>query len=97
MIIIPIKKCKADGKPGFKWGDSGKCYTYTPGNEESIERARKKAEAQGAAAHASGYEGSDSIEHIETIEKSEIIDYKEEDIIIYKGQLGIIKAVVLHD
>ena len=24
---MPIKKCMVDGKSGFKWGDSGKCYT----------------------------------------------------------------------
>lgn len=38
---MPIKKCTKDGKSGFKYGDSGTCYTG-PG-------ARKKAAKQGQA------------------------------------------------
>lgn len=52
---MPIQSCSDDGKPGFKWGDSGKCYIYTPGNEASMKEARKKAQAQGVAARMSGY------------------------------------------
>jgi hypothetical protein len=37
--------CRSNGKPGYKWGESGKCYTYTPGNKQSREAARKKAKA----------------------------------------------------
>jgi len=36
---MPVKKCKVDRKSGWKWGNSGKCYTG-PG-------AREKAEKQG--------------------------------------------------
>ena len=46
---MPVNKCSKDGKPGFKWGDSGACYIYTPGNEESIKAARKKVLAQALA------------------------------------------------
>ena len=56
---MPVHSCTSDGKPGFQWGSKGKCYTYTPGNEESRKRARTKAERQGRAAHASGYRGSE--------------------------------------
>lgn len=52
---MPINSCSSNGKPGFKWGDSGKCYTYTEGNESSKNEARKKAESQAAAAYAAGY------------------------------------------
>lgn len=52
---MPIGPCSSNGKPGFKWGDSGKCYTYTEGNEASRAEARRKAGVQGAAAHAAGY------------------------------------------
>lgn len=38
---MPLKKCQKDGEDGYKWGDSGVCYTG-PG-------ARKKALKQGAA------------------------------------------------
>lgn len=46
---MPVKECQEDGKPGFKWGDEGKCYTYTPGNKTSRERAKEKAKQQGRA------------------------------------------------
>lgn len=46
---MPVKKCEKDGKPGYKWGDSGACYTYTSGNEQSRKNAKKKAHKQGAA------------------------------------------------
>lgn len=46
---MPIQSCSSDGNPGYKWGDSGKCYTYTPGDESSQKEARKKATAQGIA------------------------------------------------
>jgi len=41
----------------YQWGDAGKKYTYTPGNERERETARSRAEAQMRAVYASGYEG----------------------------------------
>ena len=38
---MPIKSCQKGNKSGFKWGDSGTCYT---GPE-----AKKKAHKQGVA------------------------------------------------
>jgi len=52
---MPIQGCTKDGKPGFKYGDRGTCYTYTPGNEASRQRALAKAQAQERAIKASGY------------------------------------------
>ena len=52
---MPIQPCTKNGKPGFKWGKSGKCYPYTPGNKVSKTSARKKAAKQAAVIHASGY------------------------------------------
>lgn len=46
---MPIQSCHARGKPGFKWGSQGKCYTYTSGNERSRKRAIEKAQTQGRA------------------------------------------------
>lgn len=46
---MPIKACTLDGKPGFKWGDSGKCYTYKHGSKPSAKSARDKAAKQGQA------------------------------------------------
>jgi len=57
---MPTKCGQKDSKGTFcRWGSSGKKYYYTPGDKASMERARKKANKQGAAAHASGYEGSE--------------------------------------
>jgi len=50
------------------WGGHGAHYYYTPGDKASMERARKKAEAQGAAAHAHGYKGSEGEVNMELIE-----------------------------
>lgn len=49
---MPVQRCMLDGKPGYRWGEHGRCYTYTPGNARSQMRARLKAEAQGAAIYA---------------------------------------------
>ena len=44
-----VDAVRGRGSPGWKWGDAGKCYRYTAGNEESEKAARKKALAQAAA------------------------------------------------
>lgn len=46
---MPVQDCKADGKPGYRWGEAGKCYTYTPDDEASRKEAKRKAHLQGAA------------------------------------------------
>lgn len=46
---MPIKRCSINGKPGFKWGDEGKCYTYDPDSLSERKAARKKALKQGIA------------------------------------------------
>ena len=46
---MPVNPCSESGKPGFKWGEEGKCYLYTPGNEKSMNEAKRKATIQGIA------------------------------------------------
>lgn len=46
---MPLKTCKSDGQPGFKFGDSGTCYTYTAGDEDAKLAAKKKAIKQAIA------------------------------------------------
>lgn len=46
---MPVNSCSSGGKPGYKWGDGGKCYTYDPNSETSKKSAKKKALAQGIA------------------------------------------------
>lgn len=48
---MPVQKCQKNNKPGYRWGTEGKCYTYTPGNKASRERAKNKAAEQGRAIH----------------------------------------------
>ncbi len=50
---MPVKACSAGGRPGFKWGDQGKCYTYPKGNTTEAKRAKGKAEKQGRAIEVS--------------------------------------------
>lgn len=54
---MPVYSCYENGRPGYRWGENGKCYTYQPGDERSRRRAKQRAEAQGRAAYASGYKG----------------------------------------
>ena len=49
---MPVKACQEKGKPGYKYGDAGKCYTYTPGNAASKNRAFNAASKQGRAIKA---------------------------------------------
>lgn len=54
---MPVRRSK-DGKgPYYQWGESGKKYHYTAGDEKSREKAKEKAKRQGRAARAAGYEG----------------------------------------
>lgn len=46
---MPVQSCSVNGKPGFKWGDNGACYTYDPNSPKSKAAARIKAGAQGTA------------------------------------------------
>lgn len=46
---MPLKRCNEDGKPGWKWGDRGKCYTYPPGDPKAEKEAKSKAVKQAFA------------------------------------------------
>lgn len=46
---MPVNPCSENGQPGFKWGDSGKCYLYTRGDVDSMGEAKRKATVQGIA------------------------------------------------
>lgn len=54
---MPVVSCTEDGKPGYKWGEGGHCYTYTAGNEASRKAAKRKAHIQGAAIEGSKARG----------------------------------------
>jgi hypothetical protein len=46
---MPVMECSLDGKPGWKYGPSGHCYTYPEGDDKSSNEAKQKAYLQGAA------------------------------------------------
>ena len=49
---MPLEKCTSNGRPGYKWGTSGKCYTYDANNQAARERAKQLAVRQGQAIEA---------------------------------------------
>lgn len=49
ITVNPTMRCQRDGKPGYKYGPTGKCYTYDPNDSASRKRALRKAKLQGAA------------------------------------------------
>lgn len=53
---MPIQSCSLNGKPGYKYGQSGKCYTYNPNDEGSKKKARNKARKQGVAEIVNNFE-----------------------------------------
>ncbi|HXV26901.1 MAG TPA: hypothetical protein VD862_02680 [Candidatus Paceibacterota bacterium] len=46
---MPLKRATKNGRPCYKWGDSGKCYPYTAGDNASRKRAKNRAMKQGRA------------------------------------------------
>ena len=52
---MPINSCSNNGKPGYKWGEQGMCYTYAEGDNRSMKQAKNKARLQGLAARLNGY------------------------------------------
>lgn len=51
--MMSLKRCQSNGKTGYRWGNEGKCYTYTTGDKDSREEAKRKAESQGRAIKSS--------------------------------------------
>ena len=69
---MPVNPCSENGNPGFKWGDSGKCYIYTRGDVESMGEAKRKATIQGLA--TGEYENTKSFDE-EKLDISIQLDY----------------------
>lgn len=49
---MPVQRCQSGGKPGWKWGKHGRCYTYKRGDSAGSASAKAKAVKQGRAAKA---------------------------------------------
>ena len=76
---MPIQNCSLNGKPGYQYGDSGKCYTYTPGNDDSKGKARAKAEKQAAAIRSQGYSMDDKPMKVGYWVDLKGVEFEEED------------------
>jgi hypothetical protein len=37
---MPVQRCTVDGKSGWRWGESGKCYTGPDAKEKALEQGR---------------------------------------------------------
>lgn len=48
---MPLQRCNNNGKTGWRWGNSGKCYTGANGRKRAIQQMR--------AIRASGYTGNE--------------------------------------
>lgn len=64
---MPLKKCTSNGQSGWKWGDSGHCYTG-PG-------AKKKAIDQAVAINYSLKERGKKPEPISSEKRAEVKKY----------------------
>jgi len=49
---MPVTRGRDDEGPFYRWGERGKRYRYTPGDDAGRRRARSRAAAQGRAAKA---------------------------------------------
>jgi hypothetical protein len=83
---MPLMACTIKDKPGFKYGESGHCYTYTVGNEESRRRAKQLAILQGTAIAQSTGE-----KLVVELEKSKTIYNDEKNLIFGWGYVALNK------
>lgn len=67
---MPIKPCNENKKPGWQYGDSGKCYTYSPDKSGAASTtAKKKAIKQAVAIHGGVFkEASTEEEYAQQLE-----------------------------
>lgn len=53
---MPVRRGNDSKGPYYQWGESGKKYRYQAGDKSSRAKAKQKAERQGRAIRASGYQ-----------------------------------------
>ena len=93
---MPVKSCTEGKLSGWKWGDSGKCYTYPDGDVAASGKAKQKAYLQAAAATGGKMteddhltEGIGFISHIVTLWGCR--DWQEHDRIFETGTMEAVK------
>ena len=48
---MPVQRCQSKGKPGFKYGKEGKCYTGKDAKKKAIKQGLAIARQQGKKPH----------------------------------------------
>jgi len=70
---MPVMECTVGDKKGYKYGESGHCYTYESDSEESRKSAKRKAIIQGIAIGEGKLEKLEKSDYEDLIEKDELI------------------------
>jgi hypothetical protein len=76
---MPVHECSNSGRPGFKYGENGKCYTYEAGNKRSMAEAKRRAHVQAYAIEQSGYKENSEGDNISKDKKLEDEETMPED------------------
>lgn len=83
---MPLQMCEIEGKPGYRYGTHGACYTYEPDNEESRKSAKHRAIIQATAiAQSTGEKLDIAKEDIEEVCKDFNVELQE-DMIKYDDE-----------
>lgn len=80
-----------DGKPAYKYGESGKPYTYTEGDEQSRKNAKRKAYLQGVAIGGGKLEKSD----LPIMEEQSSKKYNKEEAIAWLTEHNLIADIFI--
>ena len=46
---MPVQRCTENGRPGWRYGTTGKCYCFTKGDKAGSNAAKRKAYIQASA------------------------------------------------
>ena len=70
---MPVMSCNENNRPGYKYGASGKCYTYNTGDKKGAARAKLNAYKQGIAITGGTMKEKDSTEmEVESMDDLEL-------------------------
>jgi len=70
---MPVMSCNENNRPGYKYGASGKCYTYNSGDKKGAARAKLNAYKQGMAITGGTMKEKDSTEmEVESMDDLEL-------------------------
>jgi hypothetical protein len=81
LILLPLQEVTQQGKPGYRWGDSGHIYSYEAGDEEGRKKAKRASILQGVAIEGGNIDlAKDDLDEL----KKDLIDNGQEVEIVIK-------------